>query len=99
MGLSKKEAGDRGRRYGQNDFEIPLPTFGELFQEHAVAPFFVFQVFCVLLWLMDDYWYYSLLTLFMLIVLEAQMVHRRRQDLMELRGMRIPPRPVGVFRD
>ncbi|CAE8590852.1 unnamed protein product, partial [Polarella glacialis] len=79
--------------------DIPLPTFAELFKEHAVAPFFVFQLLCVLLWLMDEYWYYSLLTLFMLIVLEAQMVHRRRHDLSELRAMRIPPRPMQVLRD
>lgn len=99
VGLSAQELPDTARRYGANVYDIPLPTFGELFQEHAVAPFFVFQVFCVLLWLMDEYWYYSLLTLFMLIVLEAQMVHRRRSDLSELRAMRIPPRPVHVHRD
>eukprot|EP00930_Biecheleria_cincta_P040191 TRINITY_DN27558_c0_g1_i1.p1 TRINITY_DN27558_c0_g1~~TRINITY_DN27558_c0_g1_i1.p1 ORF type:complete len:1200 (+),score=249.31 TRINITY_DN27558_c0_g1_i1:136-3735(+) len=98
-GLSKEEVARRKKRYGQNVYDIPLPTFGELFQEHAVAPFFVFQLFCVLLWLMDEYWYYSLLTLFMLIVLEAQMVHRRLHDLGELRAMRIPPRPVNVLRD
>lgn len=98
-GLTTKQAADVLKRYGSNVYDIPLPTFGELFQEHAVAPFFVFQVFCVMLWLMDEYWYYSLLTLVMLVVLEAQMVHRRRSDLSELRAMRIPPRPMHVFRD
>mmetsp|Transcript_126796 Transcript_126796/g.370660 ORF Transcript_126796/g.370660 Transcript_126796/m.370660 type:complete len:1214 (-) Transcript_126796:94-3735(-) len=97
-GLTAQQANNALKRFGANTYDIPLPTFGELFQEHAVAPFFVFQVFCVLLWLMDEYWYYSLLTLFMLIVLEAQMVHRRRSDLSELRAMRIPPRPMHVLR-
>jgi len=98
-GLSSREVEERRKRYGENIYDIPLPTFGELFKEHAVAPFFVFQLFCVLLWLMDDYWYYSLLTLVLLVVLEAQMVHRRRNDLQELRAMRIPPRPTYVLRD
>eukprot|EP00438_Fugacium_kawagutii_P030763 Skav215268 [mRNA] locus=scaffold2881:114932:117556:+ [translate_table: standard] len=98
-GLSSQDVEERRKKYGENIYDIPLPTFGELFQEHAVAPFFVFQLFCVLLWLMDDYWYYSLLTLVLLIVLEAQMVHRRRSDLQELRAMRIPPRPTYVLRD
>jgi len=98
-GLSSSQVTLATRKYGENAYDIPVPTFSELFQEHAVAPFFVFQVICVLLWLMDEYWYYSLLTLFMLILAEAQMVHRRLHDLSELRGMRIPSRPVQVFRE
>lgn len=66
--------------YGLNLFDIPKPTFKELFAEHLVAPFFVFQLFCVALWFMDEYWYYSLFTLGMLFVFEstvvAQVSHR-----------------------
>lgn len=77
--------------YGKNTFDIPVPTFIELLAEHMQAPFFVFQMFSVGLWFLDEYWYYSLFTLFMLIVFECTTVFQRLRTLNEFRTMSIKP--------
>ncbi|SPQ92942.1 unnamed protein product (mitochondrion) [Plasmodiophora brassicae] len=85
-------------KYGLNLFDVPLPLFSTLFAEHATAPFFVFQMFCVGLWLLDEYWYYSLLTLCMLVLFEMSVVKRRLVSMEQVRSMRAAPYEVTVYR-
>lgn len=87
------------QHYGDNTFDIPVPSFTELWKEHAVAPFFVFQIFCVGLWLLDEYWYYSLFTLFMLVAFESTVVWQRQRTLNEFRGMSIKPYDIWAYRE
>ena len=98
-GLSTEaEIAEIQKHYGDNTFDIPVPGFVELWKEHAVAPFFIFQIFCVGLWLLDDYWYYSLFTLFMLVAFESTVVWQRQRTLNEFRGMSIKPYDLYVYR-
>ncbi|KAL0958887.1 hypothetical protein HGRIS_014206 [Hohenbuehelia grisea] len=99
MGLSVKETEDLHVLYGGNEFDIPIPSFTELFGEHATAPFFVFQIFCVALWCLDEYWYYSLFTLFMLIVFECTVVWQRVRTLTEFRTMSVAPFAIKCYRN
>ncbi|KAJ6823587.1 putative manganese-transporting ATPase PDR2 [Iris pallida] len=85
-------------KWGRNVFEYPQPTFQKLMKEHCMEPFFVFQVFCVGLWCLDEYWYYSLFTLFMLFMFESTMAKSRLKTLTELRRVRVDSQILMVYR-
>lgn len=73
-----------GRVYGRNTTTLQLPAFLELLSQQMIAPFFIFQVFCVVLWSLDEYWYYALFTLFALILFESTLAYNRLKSLERL---------------
>jgi predicted P-type ATPase len=85
-------------KWGINVVENPPPTFLALLQEQALAPFFVFQMFSVGLWMLDEYWQYSLFSLATLVGMEAMQAFSRLAQHNALRSMRPPPSPVYRLR-
>jgi cation-transporting ATPase 13A1 len=74
------------RLYGSNTTPIRLPPFLEMLQEQLVAPFFLFQVLCVLLWCLDEYWYYAVFTFFALLMFESTVAYNRLKSLERIRS-------------
>ncbi|KAG5510969.1 hypothetical protein JKF63_06470 [Porcisia hertigi] len=99
-GLNKEA--DRTKQedmYGLNKMEVVIPEFHDLFVDHALSPFFVFQMFCVLLWCLDEYWYYSLFTGVMMVGMECTTVYQRIRNMRTLRDMaEVPVRDIDVIR-
>ena len=84
--------------YGGNTTNLLLPSLTELLGQQLLAPFFLFQLFCVVLWSLDEYWYYALFTLMALLMFETTVAYNRRHGLERLRSSMRHAQHVHVFR-
>ncbi|DAZ94193.1 TPA: hypothetical protein N0F65_000420 [Lagenidium giganteum] len=84
--------------YGKNVFNIPQPNFVDMFKQQLLEPLTVFQVFSVCLYMLDEYWQYSLFTLAMILMFEGVTVMSRLKNLQTLRGMGNQARELYVYR-
>jgi manganese-transporting P-type ATPase len=64
-------------RWGKNHLAVQTPSFLELLQNQLLSPLAMFQVFCALLWLLDEYWSYTAWSLVSVVVFETTTVFQR----------------------
>eukprot|EP00038_Savillea_parva_P008274 m.175862 g.175862 ORF g.175862 m.175862 type:complete len:1518 (-) comp14065_c0_seq1:304-4857(-) len=98
-GLSGSEIPVRKEKYGQNTLSIRPPGFLELYRAQLLKPVAMFQFFTSALWLLDEYWQYTLFSLFNILMFESMTVFQRLQTLKTLSGMSTKPYPVYVYRE
>ncbi len=85
-------------RWGPNHVSVQMPSFVQMLRDQLLSPLAMFQVFCAVLWLLDEYWSYTLWTLASVVIFEAVTVFQRSKTLTMLGGMAPRPTPVYVYR-
>ena len=97
--LTNEQILERKAKFGENKMKIPIPSFISLYKEHILTPFFLFQLFCTILKIFDNYNFYLLISLIMVCVFEIIIVTQRIINLAFLRHMRTPPYYIYVYRE
>lgn len=83
-GLDRVTVQDRLVLYGQNELTVKVPSVAKLFLNQLLHPFFLFQLWAVVLWLLEVYFYYAvciLLTSLYSAFVEAREVHANKLRL------------------
>lgn len=98
-GLQSEEAVEKNfDLYGANVFELPYPTFLQIFREQLASPIVIFQLLCAFLWALDTYWKYTMFTLMTILGFEASTAFQRLKSMSQLRGMSAKSFDVWVYR-
>jgi hypothetical protein len=58
----------RIKLFGENVITVNVKSYWRLFVEEVFNPFYIFQAFSVILWSLDDYFYYAGCIVFLTIV-------------------------------
>ncbi|XP_027026323.2 cation-transporting ATPase 13A2 isoform X1 [Tachysurus fulvidraco] len=58
-GLSQMEQISRRQIFGDNIIDVPVKSYLQLLIEEVLNPFYIFQVFSIILWMSDKYYFYA----------------------------------------
>ncbi|NXW49499.1 AT132 ATPase, partial [Nyctiprogne leucopyga] len=59
VGLDQHDHNTRRKIYGPNLIKVPVKSYARLLVEEVLNPFYIFQVFSIVLWVCDAYYYYA----------------------------------------
>ncbi|XP_071805048.1 polyamine-transporting ATPase 13A3-like [Asterias amurensis] len=97
-GLSRQEAAERRYVYGLNKIVIQVRPILVLLVQEVLNPFYVFQIFSVCVWMVDEYYIYSGCIILMSFISIALSLYTTRKQSTTLRDMVHSDTVVEVLR-
>uniref|UniRef100_A0A5F9CRF5 Polyamine-transporting ATPase 13A3 n=1 Tax=Oryctolagus cuniculus TaxID=9986 RepID=A0A5F9CRF5_RABIT len=86
-GLTKGMHAYRKLLYGVNEITVKVPSVFKLLIKEVLNPFYIFQLFSVILWSTDEYYYYALAIVIMSIVSIVSSLYSIRKQYVMLHDM------------
>nr|XP_048680762.1 polyamine-transporting ATPase 13A2 isoform X3 [Caretta caretta] len=86
-GLNHQDHSTRRKVYGPNLIDVPVKSYLQLLVDEVLNPFYVFQVFSIILWLCDNYYYYAACIFIISAVSIGLSLYETRKQSITLRNM------------
>lgn len=92
------EIAEKQDLYGMCQMDVQVKSIPDLLVDEILHPFVMFQLFGVVLWMIDGFRYYATAVIILTIISVATSLHDTRKNLKSIRKMALYEIPVKVFR-
>ncbi|KAG5847496.1 hypothetical protein ANANG_G00126670 [Anguilla anguilla] len=86
-GLTDETQDHRRLFFGVNEIDVKVPSVFKLLIKEVLNPFYVFQLFSVILWSSDEYYYYASAIVFMSVISITTSLYSIRKQYVMLHDM------------
>ncbi|KAM6919321.1 polyamine-transporting ATPase 13A3-like [Xenentodon cancila] len=86
-GLCKTLQDYRRLFFGENEIAVKVPSLFKLLIKEVLNPFYIFQLFSVVLWSFENYYYYATAIVFMSVISIATSLYTIKKQYMMLHDM------------
>ncbi|XP_030647267.1 probable cation-transporting ATPase 13A3 [Chanos chanos] len=86
-GLSRHQQEFRRLFFGVNEIAVKVPSVFKLLIKEVLNPFYIFQLFSVILWSADEYYYYAAAIVFMSVISIATSLYTIKKQYVMLHDM------------
>jgi len=85
--------------FGRNEMAISVPNPLSLLVAEVLHPFYLFQLFSVVVWFCEDYWVYAVAIVVMSVLSAITSVVQTRRNLVQIRSIALYITQIDVWRD
>ncbi|XP_039611384.1 cation-transporting ATPase 13A2 isoform X1 [Polypterus senegalus] len=97
-GLSLQDQASKRKIYGQNLIDVPVKSYFSLLIDEVLNPFYLFQIFSIILWMCDNYYYYAVCIFIISVISIGISLYETRKQSITLRNMAHLTTKVTILR-